>query len=39
VALTDGDFAITVTRIVRYRDGRVARQPFTTRYDRPPAEH
>jgi vancomycin resistance protein YoaR len=36
VALTDGDFAITVTRDVRYRDGHVARQPFTTRYDRPP---
>lgn len=37
VPLADGDFAITVTRVVRYRGGRVARQPFTTRYDRPPA--
>lgn len=37
--LDGGDFAITVTRIVRYRDGRVARQPFTTRYDKPPEEH
>jgi vancomycin resistance protein YoaR len=33
----DGDFAITVTRMVRYRGGRLARQPFTTRYDKPPA--
>jgi vancomycin resistance protein YoaR len=31
-----GDFAITVTRVVRYGDGRVVRQPFTTRYDKPP---
>ena len=31
------DFAVTVTRIVRYPDGRVARQPYTTTYDRPPA--
>jgi vancomycin resistance protein YoaR len=37
VPLADGDFAITVTRVVRYAGGRVARQPFTTRYDRPPA--
>jgi len=29
------DFAITVTRVVRYPDGRVAREPFTTRYDAP----
>ncbi|MDX6683063.1 MAG: hypothetical protein QOG94_3102 [Solirubrobacteraceae bacterium] len=39
VPLDDGDFAITVTRVVRYADGRVARQPFTTRYDEPPDEH
>ena len=31
-----GDFQITVTRVVRYPDGRVARQPFTSRYDKPP---
>jgi len=30
-----GDFAITVTRIVRYPDGRTSREPFTTRYDLP----
>jgi vancomycin resistance protein YoaR len=34
--LSAGDFAITVTRVVRHRDGRVVRQPFTTRYDKPP---
>jgi vancomycin resistance protein YoaR len=28
-----GDFEITVTRTVRYADGRVVRQPFTTRYE------
>jgi len=28
-----GDFAITVTRTVTYPDGRVVRQPFTTRYE------
>ncbi|WP_210491888.1 VanW family protein [Patulibacter sp. SYSU D01012] len=28
-----GDFQITVTRTVRYADGRVARQPVTTRYE------
>lgn len=28
-----GDFQITVTRTVRYPDGRVVRQPFTTRYE------
>ena len=32
--LQDKDFAITVTRVLRFRDGKVARQPFTTRYDR-----
>ncbi|HEV7808517.1 MAG TPA: VanW family protein [Solirubrobacteraceae bacterium] len=37
--LDDGDFAITITRVVRYRDGRIARQPFTTRYDKPPEDH
>lgn len=30
-----GDFSITVTRVIRYRDGRGARQPYTTTYDRP----
>lgn len=35
-ALADGDFSIVVTRVVRYPDGRVVRQPYTTRYDRPP---
>ena len=35
--LPDRDFAITVTRVIRYRDGRVVSQPFTTRYDKPPA--
>lgn len=32
------DFAITVTRTIRYPDGRVVRQPHTTTYDRPPAD-
>jgi len=27
-----GDFSMTVTRVVRYPDGRVARQPYITRY-------
>ena len=31
-----GDFQITVTRIVRYPDGRVARQQFQSRYEKPP---
>ena len=31
-----GDFAITVTRVLRFRDGQVDRQAYTTRYDRPP---
>jgi hypothetical protein len=35
--LTDGDFAITVTRVVSYADGKEQRQPFETRYDKPPA--
>lgn len=30
-----GDFAITVTRVVRYADGRTQRQPFTTTYAEP----
>ncbi len=34
--LENKDFAITVTRVLRFRDGKVARQAFTTRYDRPP---
>lgn len=29
------DFEITVTRVVRYADGRTVRQPVTTQYDRP----
>jgi len=33
-----GDFAITVTRVVRYADGRTARQAVTTRYDTPAPE-
>jgi vancomycin resistance protein YoaR len=31
-----GDFTITVTRVVRYGDGSVEREPFTTTYDTPP---
>lgn len=34
--VSGGAFQITVTRILRYRDGATRRQPFTTRYDRPP---
>lgn len=34
--VSDGDFAITVTRVLRFRDGNVDRQAYTTRYDRPP---
>ncbi len=34
--VADGAFQITVTRVLRYRDGKSERQPFTTRYDRPP---
>ena len=34
--LPDGDFAISITRVVRYADGTERRQPFETRYDRPP---
>ena len=30
------DFTITVTRTIRYPDGRVARQPYITTYDEPP---
>jgi vancomycin resistance protein YoaR len=33
-----GDFQITVTRLLRYPDGRLVRQPFTTHYDTPPPE-
>ena len=33
-----GDFSITVTREVRYPDGRTVQQPFTTKYDKPPAD-
>ena len=32
------DFSITVTRTIRYGDGRVVRQPFTTTYDEPPED-
>jgi len=34
--LADRDFSIVVTRIVRHADGRIVREPFTTRYDKPP---
>lgn len=34
--VSGGDFSITVTRVLRYRDGKVDREPFTTRYDSPP---
>jgi len=34
----EGDFAITVTRVVRHPGGKAERQPFTTRYDSPPAD-
>ena len=37
-AIPGRDFSITVTRIVRYPSGRVTRQPYTTTYDRPPAD-
>lgn len=36
--VADEDFTITVTRVVRYRGGRVAREPFTTRYGNPAPE-
>jgi vancomycin resistance protein YoaR len=36
--LPDGDFSIVVTRTIRYPGGRVVQQPFTTRYDKPPAD-
>ncbi len=32
-----GDFSIVVTREIRYADGKVLEQPFTTKYDKPPA--
>jgi len=31
------DFAVTVTRTIRYPDGRTTRQPYTTSYDTAPA--
>ena len=34
-AVPGKEFAITVTRVIRYGDGRTARQPITTQYDRP----
>lgn len=37
VTTAAGAFSVVVTRVVRYKDGRTVRQPFTTRYDRPPA--
>ena len=37
-SVAGGDFSITVTRVVRYRNGRVARERYTTTYDRPPAD-
>ena len=36
--LDTGDFSITVTRVVRDADGNEQRQPFTTRYDKPPED-
>jgi vancomycin resistance protein YoaR len=36
--LPDGGFEITVTRVVRYADGKETREPFTTRYAAPPVE-
>jgi vancomycin resistance protein YoaR len=36
IPVADRDFAITVTRVLRFRDGKVDRQPYTTTYDRPP---
>lgn len=30
-----GDFTISVTRVITYPNGRVARQPYTTGYNRP----
>ena len=36
--LTDGDFSVVVTREIRSRDGEVVEQPFTTRYEDPPAD-
>jgi len=34
----DEDFTIVVTRVVRYADGRLVREPFTTRYGNPAPE-
>ena len=34
--VSGGTFQVTVTRVIRYRDGASKRQRFTTRYDRPP---
>jgi vancomycin resistance protein YoaR len=36
--LAGRDFAITVTRRIRYRGGRIVRQPYITRYDTPPVD-
>ena len=36
--LPDGDFSVVVTREVRFPDGKVVEQPFTTRYDKAPAD-
>ena len=36
--LDGGDFKLTVTRVVRYADGNEKRQPFETRYAKPPAD-
>lgn len=33
-----GDFQITVTRMITYPDGREIRQPYTTRYEKPPED-
>ncbi|MEJ7825748.1 MAG: VanW family protein [Solirubrobacteraceae bacterium] len=36
--LAGRDFSLVVTRELRYPDGKVVKEPFTTRYDDPPAD-
>lgn len=36
--LAGRDFSLVVTRELRYPDGKVVKEPFTTRYDNPPAD-
>ncbi len=33
------DFAVTVTRVITHPGGKVEREDFTTRYDKPPEDH